>query len=184
LFVIFVFRFQAFIQQNEDEPVAGPPEQNLDDAVVVASDEEDDFFAAADLLSQQAEDVQPRQGLLGLDGPVTPLKIELENYLTLPKPPNSKVNVLLWWKDHQYQLPLLAQAARKYLCVTASSAPSERLFSASGNVVTNKRSSLDPINVDKIVYLHENMGKVNIKYDFSLLPTKDAAEDPEEVVQD
>jgi hypothetical protein len=54
----------------------------------------------------------------------------------------------------------------------------------SGNVVTPKRSSLDPQNVDKIVYLHENMSKVDIKYDFSLLPTKDPAEEPnpEEVV--
>ena len=175
---------QAFISQNEEEPVAGPSGQNLDDAMVI-SDEEDDFFAAAEMLSQQTEDVPgPSQGLLGLEGPVTPLKVELQNYLTLPKLPTSKVNVLLWWKDHQHQLPLLAQAARKYLCVTASSAPSERLFSASGNVVTNKRSSLDPVNVDKIVYLHENMGKVTIKYDFSLLPTKDPAEDPEEVVLD
>ena len=52
----------------------------------------------------------------------------------------------------------------------------------SGNVVTPKRSSLNPQNVDKIVYLHENMKKVVMKYDFTLLPTKDPAEDPEEVV--
>ena len=124
---------QSFINQNEEEPVAGPPGQNLDEAMVVGSDDEDDFFGAAELLSQQEEVSQPTQGLLGLDGPVTPLKIELENYLNLPKLPNSKVNVLLWWKDHQHMFPLLSEAARKYLCVTASSAPSERLFSASGN---------------------------------------------------
>ena len=159
--------------------MAGP--QNLDDAVMVDSDE-DDFFGAAELLSQQAEEVQPTHGLLGLDGPVTPLKIELENYLNLPKLPNSKVDTLLWWKDHQHMFPLLSQAARKYLCVTASSAPSERLFSASGNVVGPKRSSLDPQNVDKIVYLHENMGKVDIKYDFTLLPAKEA--NPEVVALD
>ena len=114
--------------------MAGPPPgQNLDDAVMVDEDE-DDFFGAAELLSQQTEEAQPTRGLLGLEGPVTPLKIELENYLNLPKLPTSKVNVLLWWKDHQHMLPLLAQAARKYLCITASSAPSERLFSASGNI--------------------------------------------------
>ena len=82
-------------------------------------------------------------------------------------------------------LPLLSQAARKYLCVTASSAPSERLFSASGNVVGPKRSSLDPQNVDKIVYLHENMGKVDIKYDFTLgQATNNPVEEqnPDEVV--
>jgi hypothetical protein len=36
--------------------------------------------------------------------------------------------------------------------------------------------------VDKIVYLHENMRKVDIKYDFTLLPTKDPAEDPNQDV--
>ena len=47
--------------------------------------------------------------------------------------------------------------------------------------MTPKRSSLDPQNVDKIVYLHENMSKVDIKYDFSLgLPpiNQDPAEQP------
>ena len=39
--------------------MAGPPTgQNLDDAVMVGSDE-DDFLGAAELLSQQAEEVQP-----------------------------------------------------------------------------------------------------------------------------
>ena len=49
-------------------------------------------------------------------------------------------------------------------------------------MVTPKRSSLDPQNVDKIVYLHENMAKVDLKYDFTLLPTRDPAEEPEDVV--
>ena len=133
LFRYFRYRFTTFINQNEEEPVAGPQGEDLNEAVMVASDEEDDFFAAAEALSQQVEEVQPTHGLLGLEGPVTPLKIELENYLNLPRLPNSKVNILLWWKDHQHQFPLLAQAARKYLCITVSSAPSERLFSASGN---------------------------------------------------
>ncbi len=54
-------------------------------------------------------------------------------------------------------LPLLGDIARKYLCVPASSASSERLFSASGNVVTKLRSSLDPQNLELLVYLHENV---------------------------
>ena len=140
-------------------------------------DEDDDFFATAERLSQ------PTQGLLGLDGPVTPLKIELDRYLSLAKLPKSNVDVLALWKDHQQMLPLLSEAARKYLCVTASSASAERLFSASGKVVTPMRSSLDPANVDKRVYLHENLKEVDIKYDFSL-NQRDQAEpaDPDDVV--
>jgi hypothetical protein len=146
--------------------VAGPSGQDLDEAMVI--DDDDDFFATAERLSQEEEDEQPTQGLLGLDGPVTPLKIELDRYLHMPKLPNSKVDVLAWWKDHQQTLPLLAACARKYLCITASSASAERLFSASGKVITPLRSSLDPANVDKMVYLHENLKEVDIKYDFTL----------------
>ena len=185
LFRNFRFRFQNFIQQNEDGPVAGPSGQDLDEAMVI--DDDDDFFATADRLSQEEEEDQPTQGLLGLDGPVTPLKIELDRFLHMPKPANSKVDILAWWKDHQQTLPLLAACARKYLCITASSASAERLFSASGKVITPLRSSLDPANVDKMVYLHENLKEVEIKYDFSLAQPQAQAQpadpdDPDEVV--
>jgi len=46
------------------------------------------------------------------------------------------------WKVQEPVLPLLADIARKYFCVPASSSPSERLFFASGNVCTKLRSSL------------------------------------------
>ena len=110
--------------------MAGPSGQDMDDAMVI--DDDDDFFATAERLSQEEEEDQPTQGLLGLDGPVTHLKIELERFLHMPKLPNSKVVILDWWKEHQQTLPLLAAAARKYLCITASA---ERLFSASGKVI-------------------------------------------------
>ena len=51
--------------------MAGPSGQDLDDAMVI--DNDDDFFATAERLSQEEEDDLPTQGLLGLDGPVTPL---------------------------------------------------------------------------------------------------------------
>ena len=150
-------------------------------------DDDDDFFATAERLSQEEEEDQPTQGLLGLDGPVTPLKIELDRFLHMPKPTTSKVEILAWWKEHHQTLPLLAACARKYLCITASSASAERLFSASGKVITPLRSSLDPANVDKMVYLHENLKEVEIKYDFTLAQPQAQAQpadpdDPDEVV--
>ncbi len=69
-------------------------------------------------------------------------------------------------------LPLLTGIAIKYLFVPLSSAPSERLFSASGNVETKLRSSsLDPQNLEMVVFLHENMRKVKMGYDRSIIPT-------------
>ena len=44
----------------------------------------------------------------------------------------------------------------KFLCVPATSAPAERLFSSAGNTQTKKRNRLNCDNLEKLVYLHEN----------------------------
>jgi hypothetical protein len=91
------------------------------------------------------------------------------------------VDILAWWKTQEPVLPLLGEIARKYLCVTASSAAAERLFSASGNVVTKLRSSLSPENLELLVYIHENIRKVKMTYDSDLLkaPAKEPAPEAE-----
>ncbi len=45
------------------------------------------------------------------------------------------------------QFPHLARMARDYLAIPAFSVASERVFSAGGNLITNKRSSLVPKTV-------------------------------------
>ncbi len=54
---------------------------------------------------------------------------------------------MLWWKENCSRYKHLAQLARKYLCLPATSVPSERLFSTAGNIVSAKRSCLDADNV-------------------------------------
>ena len=63
---------------------------------------------------------------------------------------------LKWWKTRESRLKYLSQLVRKTFCITASSVPSERLFSAAGNLISEKRSSLSPENVDILLFLHEN----------------------------
>ncbi len=72
---------------------------------------------------------QVQQGLLGLDGQVTPRKIKLDTYFKMPALPHAKLDVLAWWKVQEPVLPLLVEISTKYLCIPASSAPSVRLFS-------------------------------------------------------
>ncbi len=64
---------------------------------------------------------------------------------------------LRWWADEQKRLPILAELARKYLCVCGTSVPSERIFSKSGYIVNIYRSRLSPKNVNMLVFLAQNM---------------------------
>ena len=47
-----------------------------------------------------------------------------------------------WWRVHRHQFPRISQLARKWLRVTATSTPSERLFSDCGLALTEKHSRL------------------------------------------
>uniref|UniRef100_A0A9J7X3Z0 HAT C-terminal dimerisation domain-containing protein n=1 Tax=Cyprinus carpio carpio TaxID=630221 RepID=A0A9J7X3Z0_CYPCA len=69
---------------------------------------------------------------------------------------DSNANPLSWWRDNQSRFPLLSKVARKYMCICATSTPSERVFSAAGNIVTPVRSSLKPHKVNMLVFLARN----------------------------
>ena len=83
------------------------------------------------------------------------LKELLEKRTSLP---------LQWWATHSYVYPNLSIMARKYLCITATSVPSEQLFSTAGNVVSAKRNALLPENVEKLVFLHDNLPSLDLHY--------------------
>ncbi|XP_030224922.1 zinc finger BED domain-containing protein 1-like [Gadus morhua] len=84
------------------------------------------------------------------------IKAELDNYLITPTV-DGEQDPLAWWRVHNVNFPWLSKLARKYLCIPATSAPSERLFSASGNIVTCQRASLKPAKVDMLVFLAKNL---------------------------
>ena len=67
-----------------------------------------------------------------------------------------KTNPLEWWKDNSYRYKLLFILAAKYLCVPATSVPSERVFSCTGNSVNSKRACIHPENVNMLYFLHNN----------------------------
>lgn len=69
----------------------------------------------------------------------------------------SDADPLQWWQEHEVAYPALSTLAKKYLCVPATSSPSERIFSCSGNIVTCQRSALKPDTVDRLVFLAQNI---------------------------
>ncbi|XP_048094720.1 E3 SUMO-protein ligase ZBED1 isoform X2 [Alosa alosa] len=84
------------------------------------------------------------------------VEAELNSYLLSPTI-DSEADPLAWWRLHGVHFPQLSKLARKYLCIPASSSPSERLFSTSGNVVTCQRTCLKPSKVNMLVFLAKNL---------------------------
>ena len=68
----------------------------------------------------------------------------------------SKEDPLTWWKRRESVYPTLSKMAKKYLQIPASRIPSERIFSLAGTIVSKKRASLSPENVDMLIFLKKN----------------------------
>ena len=78
---------------------------------------------------------------------------ELENYIQEPKLPESLDPLCDFWKLQSSRFPRLAELARRYLIVQATSTPSERVFSKMGNTVSKKRGSLTANHTDQTIFL-------------------------------
>ena len=84
------------------------------------------------------------------------VQIEMDSYQMDPLASVTS-NRLNWWKANQDGLPILANLAKRFLGVFASSVPCERLFSSARNIITETRSRLSPTNAEMLTYLHDNM---------------------------
>jgi hypothetical protein len=65
-------------------------------------------------------------------------------------------NPLLWWKQKQYQFPILSCLTRKYLCIPATEAPSERIFSTSSLLLNKFRNRRDPELAGRMIFIKKN----------------------------
>ncbi len=81
---------------------------------------------------------------------------ELENYLLAPDA-DTEMDPLQWWKIHEKNFTRVSFLAKRYLCIPATSTPSERVFSIGGNIVTCHRAALKPEAVDRLVFLARNL---------------------------
>jgi len=68
---------------------------------------------------------------------------------------------LLWWKANYYKYPHVWMLAERVLSIPATSAPSERVFSAASNVINKKRARLTPENAGLILFLRGNKTHVD-----------------------
>ncbi|XP_073727057.1 E3 SUMO-protein ligase ZBED1-like [Misgurnus anguillicaudatus] len=84
------------------------------------------------------------------------VEAELTTYLLGPEV-DPDTDQLEWWKQHQPNFTRLSRLARKYLAIPATSAPSERVFSVGGGIVTCNRACLKPAVVDRLIFLAKNV---------------------------
>jgi hypothetical protein len=82
--------------------------------------------------------------------------VEIRRYLQEKNIPRQE-DLLTWWKEHASTYPHLTQLLKKYLCIPATSVPSERAFSKAGELVSKKRSNLKPSNINTLLFLNNNL---------------------------
>ena len=68
-------------------------------------------------------------------------------------------DLLEFWRKNHSKYFHVARVARKWLCVTATLTPSERVFSICGIVNSAKRSSMSGKSIQSQVFVHNNLNK-------------------------
>ena len=91
----------------------------------------------------------PKEGVGKIEREVNDFHSERMN-----SPP--KTCSLHYWAQASLRYPIVAQTARKYLCIPASSATSERNFSKSEHIVRAKRARLSDEHVKELSFLSWN----------------------------
>lgn len=61
-----------------------------------------------------------------------------------------------WWKEHQLYFPNLTKIFKDNCGIVTTSVPCERIFSKTGNILTDRRCSLKSGKLSKIVFLNCN----------------------------
>ncbi|XP_070409498.1 zinc finger BED domain-containing protein 4-like [Nothobranchius furzeri] len=77
---------------------------------------------------------------------------ELDIYKRLPRIPSGQDPVAWWWSKRD-TLPNLSALSNTYLCVPASSTPSERVFSCAGHAISQERCRILPEKANMVIFL-------------------------------
>lgn len=84
-------------------------------------------------------------------------KDEIQSYIH--GVPGDSSDLFGWWRQQERRFPKLRRVAQMILGIPATSAPSERVFSTAGCVISARRSNISPENVDNILFLHSYLNE-------------------------
>ncbi|CAB4491270.1 unnamed protein product [Rhizophagus irregularis] len=91
---------------------------------------------------------------------------EVGRYLVMAQIKNDQ-DPLKWWDVNKSQFLILAQLARKYLCIQATLGASERVFSDAGLIMSSKRTSMKEDLFEALIFLKRNGDLVGVGEMFS-----------------
>jgi KRAB domain-containing zinc finger protein len=88
---------------------------------------------------------------------IIPIEKDLDTWLKHTEPSDrTDIDIIAYWKEKADKMPLLAKVARTFFAMPVTSASSERLFSAAGNVVTSARTLLNSERAEQLIFIHDN----------------------------
>ena len=80
---------------------------------------------------------------------------QVDTYITEPLCEDN-IQPLAYWQQNRQRFPQLAQLALHYLCLPASSAPVERIFSIAGKIFRPERCNLSDSRFEELMFLRVN----------------------------
>ena len=100
----------------------------------------------------------------------TTMDAELTWYKQEPMPKLKKADgtfncPLTWWKYNERKYKLLSILAARVLCIPATSAPSERVFSVAGLTTAKDRARLASDTANELIFLHDALPGIQKYYE-------------------
>ncbi|KAJ4922467.1 hypothetical protein JOQ06_019562 [Pogonophryne albipinna] len=92
----------------------------------------------------------------GVQNPSTGAMLEIKGFLAEPLIPR-KADPLEWWRVRALVYQNICTVMKTRLCIVATSVPSERVFSKTGQIITDRRNRLSPSKVRELVFLNANL---------------------------
>ncbi len=87
----------------------------------------------------------------------TQSKTEFDKYIADETKIDKDMNILSYWNNNKSLYPTLAIIAQRVLSIPATNTSIERLFSDSGNTITNRRTRLQTSKVNQLLFIRRNL---------------------------
>ncbi|CAF4219378.1 unnamed protein product [Rotaria sordida] len=84
-------------------------------------------------------------------------KTEFDRYIEDNTKIDKDMNILIYWKNNKSSYSTLAKIAKRILSIPATNTSVERLFSDSGNTITNRRTRLQTSKVNQLLFIRRNL---------------------------